>query len=477
MTKGLKFKKVSDIQTHISQKLGTYSMEQDFNNQDFVIDDAYFTVKKAELYLKASNEKRRYISRTALFSAEIDEKDSENLYIRVDIKPTTEWSSSNKPTDEQLASVLSILCSYWLEYTEFKDSKRVLFRWSNYRESLDVSIFKKAMELLQYRELLNASEIISINGHKSNNLIVFRSNEADEKLDIAECMQEYIEKSKMKSPSFTVEKFGTGLIATFTTTYYYENDLFSIDWEKKDDQNVLVLKREERENQYFPLTEGVVEDILSSVSEEMKLSNLLKPPVKHLKEFCKEHLEFEPEEALLEEKIRFVDEKIGVGETENELFRILQMIKQHRPEYSQYGSSRHVTKKPINNYALDRESKKSFEEIYSDEFKIWSFKTNEYFWHVMYSQDEGNMWLYPEKTEGLPKALKEDVESIFEERRDPDLVEKIEQIIESMNYIQSNKNLKTNSYGFRTSLSSYNNIAKDEFGKQWWNERQSKLQK
>ncbi|MEJ1517651.1 hypothetical protein ACWKTZ_20885 [Bacillus cereus] len=477
MTKGLKFKKVSDIQTHISQKLGTYSMEHDFHNQDFIIDDAYFTVKKAELYLKASNEKRRYISRTALFLAEIDEKDSENLYIRVDIKPTTEWSSSNKPTDEQLASVLSILCSYWLEYNKFKDSKRVLFRWSNYRDSLDVNIFKKAMELLQYRELLNASEIISINGHKSNNLIVFRSNEVDDKLDIAEFVQKYIEESKMKYPSFTVEKFGSGLIATFTTTYYYENDLFSIDWEKKDEQNMLVLKREERENQHFSLTEDVVEDILDAVREEMKLSNLLKPPVKHLKEFCKTHLEFEPEEALLEEKIRYVDEKIGVGETENELFRILQMINQHRPEYSQYGSSRHVTKKQIDNYALDRESKKSFEEVYSDEFKIWVFKTDEYFWHVMYSQNEGNIWLYPEKTEGIPDELKEDVEGIFEERRDPDLIKTIEQIIEGMNYIQNHKKLKTNSYGFSNSLSSYNRLVKDEFGKQWWNERQSKLQK
>lgn len=460
----MKFKKVADIQDYVLSEMGNHRR----NNAifDYFYSEGEFTVKKAHLRIKYANS-QGYYQTAGWMKTEVEKRDDVNLIVSLNYEKENysgyygrSYPNAPQPSEELFSDILAEFCRYWLYYKEYKKIKRVMFYITNYKNIISNDAFVAALKKLGLVEIKHSKNIIAIGNFRSG-AALYRENNVDEKISLAEFLYEEFLQAKKKYPSFEISQTSGQFFKIFAYSYYFDNETFKILPGQNED---LILKRKNKEDVHFKLEEGVVLKIVEYVRSEMSLVNVLHPPIKQLKEFISVSFEtYKIEDETLEDVVREVDETLGYGETENEIGLI---VKQLKSVEIKYDKGRKLNK-PKDFFYITKEENEYFKEKYGDEFEILFFKTDKYYWYIMYSENEKKVWLYPEKQQSLPLKLKEDAESVFRLRRDTEKMEKLNDAIEALEYLNERKKFKTKNYKIKSDLKSLKELGNSEFGFGW----------
>jgi len=165
--------------------------------------------------------------------------------------------------------------------------------------------------------------------------------------------------------------------------YYYANVYFYINVSKEG----ILVSGEEIGEQMFHLKKGIGKELLEHVSEQMKISNLIHPPIKNLKNLIL-HLGAWFDDEHFERKIVESDIEIGEGQIEEECVELIEVFQAH---------------KSIADYQLEQ-YKDVYKRVTNKQFSYYCIRTDKYYWHILIKSGF-DFWLYPSNTNEYPDYI------------------------------------------------------------------------
>lgn len=209
-----------------------------------------------------------------------------------------------------------MMFKYWIKYTKIKKQYLfIAFNSDTDKKGNNILNLFSTLELVNCTKFLDVFECENFStseifGYLNDSEVNFLNNVLNLHRDIEEvrkmeptfCLDSY--NYNMKKRIFKLER----------RNYYFKNSIFKI----IVSNGQLTLQSEDVTEQDFPVSTGVIHEIIEYIKDEMKFPNLINPPTRHFKKLVKEHFKLHMEDARIEEKYYEIVEESGEQCLENE---------------------------------------------------------------------------------------------------------------------------------------------------------------
>jgi len=209
-----------------------------------------------------------------------------------------------------------MMIKYWMKYTKIKKQYLfIAFNPDTDEKGNNILNLFSTLELVNCTQFLDVFECerfsaSQIYGYLSNDEVNFLNNVLN--------LHKDIEEVRKMEPTFCLDSYNYNtkkrIFKLERRNYYFKNSIFKI----IVSNGQLTLQSEDVTEQDFPVSSGVIYEIIEYIKDEMKFPNLINPPTRHFKKLVKEHFKLHMDDEKIEEKYYEIAEELGEQYLENE---------------------------------------------------------------------------------------------------------------------------------------------------------------
>lgn len=272
--------------------------------------------------------------------------------------------------EKEFRDVLSFLTDYWIAYKDNKRMEGILFDFtmvSNGIENDFFSLYYEEKNLGKYGLLLgnvhiphNSTNGYFYGGNGQLSEMFIKKNQA-----ISNIEKEITEIQKV-NPTFISQNAPVEDIFSYKIErkhYYWQKEYFTLVPRGEE----LYFQGETMGEKKYPLEATSISKILEDVQEFHQLEVLFHPSIVNVKRLFSVLSPVQKSDSYLEDAIREIDSKLGMGETEKELFYVNEKLDNSVKRKNSYG------------YYRDSEYIKEFKTL---AYEIYRVQTNKYYWFI-----------------------------------------------------------------------------------------------